>query len=88
MESARIRSYKGALFTCAMPAASSGATSPLSGAATASVMADTAGTVQARSGVFACRAATVASGVNPPEQRPSVRVATADGVAHSRAARR
>src|ERR1039457_3068310 len=35
------------------------------------------------SGVFACRAATVASGVNPPEQRPSVSAASS----HRRSAR-
>ena len=32
-----------------------------------------------RPGVFARRAATVASGVNPPDPRPSVSAATAGG---------
>jgi len=41
------------------------------------------------SGVFACRAPTVASTVNPPEHRPSLSAATSDRrKARSRAARR
>src|ERR1022692_3468000 len=41
-----------------------------------------------RPGVFARPAATVAFGVNPPEQRPSLPAATAAGAERSRAARR
>jgi hypothetical protein len=73
-----------------MPAASSGASSPLSVGATAgwrmgTRRAEGAGIHYSRrvgrdrSGAFAGRAATVAAGVNPSEQRPSVNAAASHG---------
>jgi len=76
-----------------MPAASSGARSPLCVAGADGRHAKAPSEILRREasrhcadspGVIACRAATVTSGVNPPEQRPSVSEART-GAAHGRA---
>jgi len=72
-----------ALFTRGMPAASSGRQQPVvrrrdCRRADGRYMGAVTGNYTDRSGAFARRAATVASSVNPPEQRISVSAATAE----------